>query len=118
ERVQYLAQLQHDRQLVRREEDLLLAGTGRVDVDRREDARVGDLPVQLELAVTGALELLEDHRVAGGTGLHQGGRDDGQGAAVFDVAGRTQEPLRRVQRGGVDTTGQDPPRGRRGVVVR
>ena len=51
-------------------------------------------------------------------GLHQRGGDDGQRAAVLDVAGRAEEPLGRVERGRVDTTGQDPARRRRGQVVR
>src|SRR3989440_6441285 len=100
QRVQHLAQLEHDRQLVGREQDLFLTGTGRVDVDRREHPLVGDLPVQLQLGVAGALELLEDHRVTGRAGLHQRGGEDRQRTAVLDVAGGAQEPLRRGERGG------------------
>src|SRR4051794_19173254 len=37
---------------------------------------------------------------------------------MFDVARRAEEPLRRIQRGGVDTTGQDSTRSGRRVVVR
>ena len=40
------AQLPHDLQLLAREEDLLAAGAGGVDVDRREDAPVGELAVE------------------------------------------------------------------------
>src|SRR5690606_10289535 len=43
---------------------------------------------------------------------------DGQRTAVLDVAGRTEEALRRVQGRGVDTTGQDAAGGRGGEVVR
>src|SRR5262249_35341192 len=94
------------------------ARTGRVDIDGRPHTLVGDLPVELELGVAGALELLEDDRVTGRPGLHQRGRDDGERAAVLDVASRAEEALRRVQRRRVDTTGQDAAgRGRR-VVVR
>src|SRR6185312_13725043 len=100
------------------EQDLFLTGTGRVDVHRGEDALVGELPVELELHVAGALELLEDHLVHAGPGVHQRGGEDGQRAAVLDVAGRTEEALRRVQGGRVDTTGQDAAGGRRGQVVR
>ena len=109
ERVQHPAQLDRDRQLVGREQQLFLAGRGLVDVDRREDPLVGDLAVELELGVAGALELLEDHRVAGRAGLDQRGGEDRQRAAVLDVARRAEEPLRRVQRGRVDTAGQDAP---------
>src|SRR5690606_25027158 len=68
--------------------------------------------------VAGALELLEDHRVTGRAGLHHGGGDDRQRAAVLDVARRAEEPLGRVQRGRVDTTGEDAAGSGRGVVVR
>src|SRR3954454_11187333 len=54
------AQLDDDRQLIGSQEDLLLAGARGVDVDGREDALVRQPAVQLELRVTGALELLED----------------------------------------------------------
>ena len=98
-------------------QDLLLAGAGDVDVDGREDPLVREASVELELHVARALELLEDHLVHLRAGLDQGGRQDGQRAAVLDVARRTEEPLRRVERAGVDTTGQDAPGRRRREVV-
>ena len=51
-------------------------------------------------------------------GLDQRGGEDGQRAAVLDVARGTEEALRRVERGRVDTTGQDAAGGRGGEVVR
>src|SRR3954447_24853275 len=54
------AQLDDDGQLVGRHEDLLLARARRVDVDGREDPLVRQPAVELDLRVTGALELLED----------------------------------------------------------
>ena len=45
------------------EEQLLVAGARRVDVDRRVDAALGELAVEPQLHVAGALELLEDHLV-------------------------------------------------------
>ena len=45
------------------------------------------------------------------------GRDDRERAALLHVAGRTEEPLRRVERPGVDTTRHDPARRRRREVV-
>src|SRR5699024_3057332 len=62
--------------------------------------------------VAGALELLEDHLVHLGAGLHQRRGEDRQRAAVLDVAGGTEEPLRRVQRRGVHAAGEDASRGR------
>ena len=49
--------------------------------------------------------------------LDQGRGEDGERAALFDVAGRPEELLRRVQRAGVDAAGHDAARGRRGQVV-
>src|ERR1700712_838978 len=107
---QHAPELVHDTKLVAGEQQLVLASARRVDVDGREHATLGDLAVELELRVAGALELLEDHRVAGGTGLDHRRGDDGQRAAELDVARRTEESLRRIQRGRVDTTGEDAAR--------
>src|SRR5690606_4224950 len=101
-------ELPHYLELVGTEEDLLLAGAGVVDVDGREDPTVRQLPVELELHVAGALELLEDHLVHARAGLHERSGQDRQRSAVLDVAGGTEELLRRVERGAVDTTGEDP----------
>ncbi len=70
------------------------------------DALVGDLAVEDDFRVTGALELFEDHFVHAAAGVDQRGGDDGQRAAFLDVAGRTEEALRPLQRVGVDTAGQ------------
>src|SRR3954453_1406019 len=43
------------------DQQLLLAGAGLADVERREDALVRDLAVEHDLAVAGALELFENH---------------------------------------------------------
>src|SRR5690606_23824115 len=111
------AQLPGDLDLVGREQHLLTTRARRVDVDGREDALVGQLARQAQLAVAGALELLEDDLVHLGTGLHEGGREDGERAAVLNVARGTEEALRRVQRRGVDTAGEHAAGGGRGDVV-
>src|SRR5579875_2869526 len=102
QRVQHAAQLPDDLELFRREQDLLLAGAGRVHVDSGEQPLVGEFAAQPQLHVAGALELLEDDLVHPGAGLDQRGREDRQRAAVLDVARRAEEPLRRVERGRVD----------------
>src|SRR5690606_31387038 len=99
-------------------EELLLAGAGRLHVHRGEDPLVRERPAELELHVAGALELLEDDLVHLRAGLHQRGGDDGERSAVLDVPRGAEEPLRRVERGRVHTTRQDPPARRRGEVVR
>src|SRR3954451_9638201 len=115
--VQDAAQAPDDLQLVRRQQDLFLTRAGRVDVDRREDPLVRELAVELELHVSGALELLEDDLVHPRAGLDEGRRQDRQRAAVLDVARRAEEPLRRVERRRVDTAGEDPAAGGRREVV-
>src|SRR5262245_17021539 len=51
------------------EEQLLAAGARALDVDRREDALLSELPVEDELRVAGALELLVDDVVQEGAGV-------------------------------------------------
>ena len=85
---------------------LFLAGAGARDVDRREGALVRDLAVEDQFRVAGALELFEDHFVHAAAGIDQRGRDDGERAALLDVARGAEEALRPLQRVGVDTAGQ------------
>src|SRR5262247_4183329 len=59
-RVEDAAQHVHLLELIRRGEQLFLAGAGAGDVHRREGALVGDLAVEDELGIAGALELFED----------------------------------------------------------
>src|SRR5580692_10984290 len=117
QRVQHAAQLPDDLELIGREQDLFLTSARRVHVNRREEPLLRELAAQPQLHVAGALELLEDDLVHPGAGLDQGRGQDGQRAAVLDVARRTEEPLGRVQRGGVHATGEDAAAGGRRVVV-
>src|SRR5664280_2157756 len=110
-------QLPDDLELLVGHQDLLAARARGVDVDRREDAALGEVPRQTQLHVAGALELLEDHLVHLGTRVGQGGGEKGQRTTVLDIAGSTEETFRRVERAGVDTTGQDPTARRGGEVV-
>ena len=98
-------------------EQLLAAGAGADDVDGREVAPLGQLAVEVQLHVAGALELLVDHLVHARAGVDQAGGDDGQGAALLDVARAAEELLGRVQRDGVDAAGQRASGGGDGQVV-
>src|SRR5688500_230677 len=89
------------------QQQLFLTGPGSGDVDRREDALVGHLAVELQLPVTGSLELLEDHLVHPGTGLDQSCSQDRQRPTMLDVASSSEELLRRIESRRVHTTGQD-----------
>src|SRR5215217_721162 len=111
------AQLPGDDQLLLGEQQLLLAGGGGVDVQGGEDAALGQLAVQADLHVPGALELLEDDLVHPRPGVDERGGQDGQRPALLQVAGGPEEPLGRVQGRGVDSTGEDLAAGRGGQVV-
>src|SRR5690606_36219122 len=91
---------------------------GRVDVDGGEDALVRQLARQAQLAVAGALELLEDDLIHLRAGLYECGGEDREGSAVLDVARSAEEALRRVQCCRVHATGEHTPRGGGRDVVR
>ncbi len=104
--MQQLAQDPDALQLVLGGQQLLAAGAGAVDVDGREHTLFSDAAVQLQLQVTGALEFLVDHLVHLRAGFHQRGGEDGQRAALLDVARGAEETLGLLQSVGVDTTGE------------
>src|SRR5699024_7754333 len=110
-------QLPHHLRLFGGREHLFATGARGVDVDGREDALVRELAAQAQLHIAGSLELLEDDLVHLRSGLDQRRGEDGQRTAALDVACGTEELLRRVQRVGVDTTGEDAAGGRLGDVV-
>src|SRR3990170_4799228 len=93
--------------LGRLHEQLFLARRGVLDVDGRVDPAVRELALQVDLHVARALELLVDDLVHPAPGLDERARQDGQGATVLDVPRGPEEPLGRVERGGVHTTGED-----------
>jgi hypothetical protein len=77
---------------------------------------VGELAVEHDLAVAGALELLEDDLVHARAGVDERGGDDRERAALFDVARRAEETLRALQRVGVDAARQHLARARHTVL--
>src|ERR1700751_551655 len=105
--VQELAQDPHLGELALIGDQLFLAGAGTVDVDRREHALLGDAPVEVDLAVAGALELLVDDIVHLRAGIDERRRQDGETAALLDVARRAEEALGALQCVGVDAAGED-----------
>src|SRR5690349_7548451 len=84
------------------EQQLLFSCAGTGDVHRREHALVHQAPVEVDLHVAGALELLEDDLVHPTAGVDERGADDGEAAAVLDVARRAEELLRPAERIRVD----------------
>jgi len=57
--------------------------------------------------VTRAFKLFENDFIHSRTGVHKGGRDDGEGTAFFDVTSRAEEPFGLMQRVGIDTAGEN-----------
>src|ERR1035437_6042484 len=107
ERVEHLAENPDARQILFGYEQLFLAGSGALDVDGREDALVDELAVQDDLHVAGSLELLEDDLVHARAGVDERGGDDGERAALFDVAGGAEESLGSLQGVRVHAAGED-----------
>ena len=85
-------------EILLRHQQLFLARAALRDVDRREDPLVRQLPVEVDLHVAGALELLEDHVVHAGAGVDERRRDDGERPALLDVPRRAEEALWLLQR--------------------
>src|SRR6478672_10299072 len=73
------------------EEQLLAASTGALDVDRGEDPLLGELPIEDQLAVAGALELLVDDVVHARAGVDEAGGDDRERATLLYVPRGTEE---------------------------
>src|SRR5438093_9992720 len=110
DRVQLGEQLPQDPDAVEhvaRQEQLLLPRPRPRRVHGREHALVHQAPVEVDLHVAGPLELLEDDLVHAAAGVDQRRADDGQAAAVLDVARRAEELLRAAQRIRVDAPGED-----------
>ncbi len=61
----------------------------------------------MQFGVAGAFEFLEDHFVHLAAGVDQGGGQDRQAAAFFDVAGGAEESLGLLQGVGVHAAGED-----------
>src|SRR3546814_5574765 len=80
------------------EQELLVPSRRGVDVDGRVDPALGEAAIEAQLHVAGALELLEDHLVHAAPGLDESGGEDGEAAALLDVAGGADELLGRVER--------------------
>src|SRR5664280_857513 len=99
------------------QEQLLATGAGALDVDSREDALLGELAVQDELAVAGALELLVDDIVHAGAGVDEARTDDRERAALFDVSRGAEEALGRIEGDRVEAAREGSTGWRQGQVV-
>ena len=71
----------------------------------------------MDFHVAGALELFENHVVHAAAGIDQRGGDDGERAALFDVARGAEEALRPLQRVGIHAARENLAAGRDDGVV-
>src|SRR3569832_1885346 len=104
-RVQQLPEHPHLLQDVMRHQELLAAGAGAVDVDRRILALLGHLAVEVDFQVAGALEFLVDHVVLAAAGGGGGGGGGGGAAAGRGGARRAGGARGRRRRGGGGAAG-------------
>ena len=85
----------------------LFARSGLIDVDRRENPLIHQPTVQMDLHVARAFEFFENDFIHSATGIDQRRGDNGQTAAIFDVARRAEKLLRFMQRVGIDAAGKN-----------
>ena len=101
----HAAELANGLDVFGREKFFLLARAALGDVQGGEEPAVGELAVQDQFHVAGAFELLENQFVHARAGVHQGGGDDGQRAALLDLAGGGEHLARNFQRAGIHAAG-------------
>ena len=90
------------------QQEFFLARTRLRHVDGGPCAPLTQTAVEGDLHIAGALELFEDHLVHAAARIDQGGTDDGQAAALFDVARRGEKPPRVLEGRRVHATCEDP----------
>jgi hypothetical protein len=73
--------------------------------------------VEVDFHVARALEIFKNHIVHARAGVDQSRRHDGDRAALFDVAGGTEETLGFLERVGVETTREHLARRRRDPLL-
>src|SRR5262249_57246780 len=101
DREKHLSKLLHLLVFLGRKELLLFAGARLGDVDRRENALLGEQAIQGDLAVSRPLELLENYLIHAAAGVDQRGTDDGQGPRLLGRAGGPEDSLRPLERPGI-----------------
>src|SRR5207249_2608657 len=107
QRRQHFAQHPDATELLFRDEELFLPRPALLNVDRREDAAIGELPIEMDFEVAGALELLEDDLVHARAGVDERRRHDRQRSAFLDVSRGAEEALGPLQGVAVDAARED-----------
>src|SRR3990170_4764010 len=96
--LEHLAEYPDPVELFLGKEQVLFPRAGLVEVDGREYPSLGELPVEDDFHVAGSLELLEYDLVHTAARVDKGRCHDGETPALFDVPGRSEEPLGLVER--------------------
>src|SRR4029078_1917793 len=90
---------------------------GLTDIDGWEEPLVGQTAIEMDFHVAGSFELFKYNIIHPATSIDKCRRHDGETAAVFDVAGRSKEPLRTLKRIRVQSSRQDLAAWRRNGIV-
>ena len=95
-----------------------MSGARCINVDCRVDASFGQTAVETQFHVARTFELLEDGFVHSAVCIHQCRGKNREASTFLDVACRSEELLRWVERAGIDTTRHDSAGGGCRQVVR
>jgi hypothetical protein len=104
---EHFAEAIDELQFLRIEQQFFLAGARGGDVDGGVGAAFDEAAVEVEFGVAGAFELFEDDFVHFGAGVDEGGADDGEAAAFFDVSCGAEEAFGFLEGVGVNAAGED-----------
>ncbi len=88
------------------QQQFFLARAGLADIDGRPQTLFRAFAAEHQVHVARALELLVDDVVHAAAGVDQNGGDDGQRAAVFEIAGRAEQLPRNIHGIGAQPPGQ------------
>ena len=105
-------------QLLRGKQLFLSSCAGFHNIHRREDSPLCHALIQHQLHVAGALEFLKHNLIHFAARIHKRSCKNRQTSAVFNISGCAKEPLRHIQRRGVQTTGQRASAWRNRKVIR
>ena len=100
------------------EQEILAARTRFIEIDGGENALLSHVAVEMELHISGALELLEYHIIHAAARLYQGCREYGNGTALLKIASCAEKFLGLVKSRGVETSAESPAARRLDKIVR
>ena len=78
-------------------QQLFLSCSGKADIKGREDPFLREAPVQMDLHIAGAFELLKDDIIHSASSINQGCSHDREASAIFDAAAAPKNRLGAVK---------------------